>query len=134
MELSTFVQPGMVNELEFEVEEQHTARQIGSGAMRVLATPSMILFMERTSHRLLMQHLPAGYSSVGIHVDVHHLAPTPMGRKVHVKSEIIQVDGLRVTFRVQAWDDQEKVGEGNHQRAVVDERRFLRRVEAKAAG
>jgi predicted thioesterase len=94
----------------------------------------MILFMERTSHGLLASHLPEGYSSVGVVVEVRHLAPTPIGTGVHVCSEILEVDGNRVLFAVEAWDTKEKVGEGRHQRVVVDRERFLRRVGTKLAG
>jgi fluoroacetyl-CoA thioesterase len=131
MDFSAFIQPGMSLETAFQVEEQHTAAHIGSGSLRVLATPIMIGFMERTSQRLLAQRLPAGFSSVGMLVNVRHLAPTPLGANVRVRSEVLAVDGLRVTFSVQAWDQIEQIGDGQHQRMVIDEARFLRRVETK---
>jgi len=93
----------------------------------------VIAFMESTSHRLLAQRLPAGYSSVGMLVNVRHLAPTPLGSSVRVLSEVLEVDGLRVTFSVQAWDQSKQIGDGQHQRMVIDEARFLRRVEAKSS-
>jgi len=131
MEAAELFKPGMSLEVSFQVEEQYTAKHVGSGALRVLATPSMIAFMERCSHSLLAQHLPEGKSSVGAWVDVHHLAPTPFGCKVRVRCEILEVDGPRVTFAVQAWDEQEKVGEGKHQRVIIDQERFLKRVQSK---
>ncbi len=131
MDLSALIQPGMILETTFQVEAQHSAAHIGSGSLRVLATPIMIAFMESTSHRLLAQRLPPGYSSVGMLVNVRHLAPSPMGSTVRVRSEVLEVDGLRVTFKVQAWDQSEQIGDGQHQRVVIDEARFLRRVEAK---
>jgi len=133
MDLSEFIKPGMSLETTFQVEAQHSAAHIGSGSLRVLATPVMIAFMESTSHRLLAQRLPAGYSSVGMLVNVRHLAPTPLGSSVRVLSEVLEVDGLRVTFSVQAWDQSEQIGDGQHQRMVIDEARFLRRVEAKSS-
>ena len=133
MDLSEFIKPGMTLETTFQVEAQHSAAHIGSGSLRVLATPVMIAFMESTSHRLLAQRLPAGYSSVGMLVNVRHLAPTPLGSSVRVLSEVLEVDGLRVTFSVQAWDQSEQIGDGQHQRMVIDEARFLRRVEAKSS-
>ena len=133
MNLNNLIHPGMVEENRFTVEESHSASQIGSGDMRVLATPAMISFMEKTSHRLLMGHLPPGQSSVGIKVEVQHLAPTPLGSTVRVRSEVLHVDGLRVTFKIQAWDDQEQIGEGLHERTVIDEVRFLKRVSSKLA-
>ena len=131
MDISEFIHPGMSLETTFTVEAQHSAQHLGSGSLRVLATPIMIAFMENTSHRLLAQHLPQGYSSVGVLVNVRHLAPTPLGCSVRVRSEITEVDGLKVTFKVQAWDESEPVGEGQHQRMVIDQARFLRRVEEK---
>ena len=133
MEFKKWIQPGLSSERTFLVEEQYTAAHLGSGSSRVLATPSMILFMERTAHSLLAQHLPDGYSSVGVLVDVRHLAPTPINAGVRVTCQILEVDGMRVTFAVQAWDMQEQVGEGKHQRVVIEKERFLRRVGKKAA-
>jgi fluoroacetyl-CoA thioesterase len=131
MEFSECIEVGMKHEVTFQVDEQYTAFHIGSGSLRVLATPSMIGFMERTSHQLLTRCLPEGYSSVGTVVDVRHLAPTPLGWTVRVTSEVVEVEGRKVTLAVEAWDNQEKVGEGRHQRVVIDLNRFLARVEAK---
>jgi predicted thioesterase len=134
MNLSTLIQPGMFREETFLVEAQHSAAHIGSGAVRVLATPMMILFMEQTCHRLLAQHLPDGQSSVGVAVNIRHLAATPVGQAVRVRSEVLAVDGRRVTFAVRVDDEAETVGEGQHERVVIDLARFLSRVEAKAGG
>jgi predicted thioesterase len=134
MEFGECIEVGMKHEATFRVDEQYTAFHIGSGSLRVLATPSMIGFMERISHQLLTRCLPDGYSSVGAVVDVRHLAPTPLGWTVRVTSEVVEVDGRKVTLAVEAWDDREKVGEGRHQRVVIDLNRFLQRVEAKQKG
>jgi predicted thioesterase len=131
MDLTTLIQPGLSHETTFTVEDQHTAAHIGSGSLRVLATPVMISVMEGVSHRLLAERLPEGRSSVGILVNVRHLAPTPLGSAVRVRTEVIAVEGSRVTFRVQAFDETELAGEGEHQRVVIDVARFLQRVEAK---
>lgn len=132
MELTEHFQPGMYRETIFDVTEEHSAIQLGSGSMRVLATPMMIRFMEITSHRLLEQRLPDGLSSVGIHVDVRHQAPTPINNKVRVRSEILELNESRVLFSVTAWDDLEQVGTGFHQRVIIDLARFMKRVEAKS--
>lgn len=124
-------QPGMDREESFIVEDENTAFHVGSGTSRVLATPWMIAFMERNSHRLLAQHLPEGYSSVGVHVNVSHLAPTPVGNSIRVHAQITEINGSRITFNVQAWDEQEKIGDGTHQRYVIEEARFLKRVRSK---
>ncbi|HJW91390.1 MAG TPA: thioesterase family protein [Anaerolineales bacterium] len=131
VDLDNLIHPGMNREETFQVEERYAALSVGSGTARVLATPWMITFMERVSHHLLAEHLPEGYSSVGIHVDVRHLAPTPVGMAVRIRSEVSEVNGFQVAFLVQSWDDIELVGEGRHQRMVIEEARFLRRVEKK---
>ncbi len=132
MEVKELVHPGMTLEKTIVVQEEHLAAHLGSGSLRVLATPVMISFMEAVSHMLLAQVLPEGYSSVGIHVDVRHLAPTPLGSTVRVKTEVSEVDGIKVLFNVQAWDEREQIGSGLHERMVIDHARFLRRVAAKA--
>lgn len=121
----------MYREIVFEVTEEHSAIQLGSGSLRVLATPMMIRFMEITSHRLLEGYLPEGFSSVGVHIDVRHQAPTPINNPVKVRAEILELNQSRVLFSVRAWDDLEQVGEGLHQRVVIDLARFMKRVEVK---
>lgn len=123
--------PGLRREETFTVEEQHTAYHIGSGDERVLGTPWMISFMERVSNRLIAELLPAGYLSVGTHVDVRHLAASPIGATIRVRAEILAVQKNRVQLRIEAWDEQEKIGEGHHERAVVERERYMRRVLAK---
>jgi predicted thioesterase len=122
---------GMKSEQVFTVAEEHTAGHVGSGSLRVLATPSMIAYMERVARDLMEKDLPEGYSSVGAQVDVRHLAATPVGAKVRVSCEVIEVDGRRVDFSVEAWDEGEKIGEGRHRRYVIEVSRFLKRLEAK---
>ena len=89
--------------------------------------------MERVSHRLLTCCLPEGYSSVGTHLDVRHLAPTPVGATIKVRAEVLSLDENRVHFTIEVWDELEKIGEGKHERVIIDEARFLRRVEKKIA-
>jgi fluoroacetyl-CoA thioesterase len=133
MEVSELIHPGMTREDNFEITLENSAIHLGSGSTRVLATPSMIAYMERVSHRLLTCCLPEGYSSVGTHLDVHHLAPTPVGATIRVRAEVQLVDGYRVNFLIEAWDSQEKIGEGTHERVVIEEARFWKRVEKKMA-
>jgi fluoroacetyl-CoA thioesterase len=131
MEPSEIIKPGMAREEIFEVKEEHSASHVGSGSLRVLATPWMVAYMESVARALLGEHLPEGASSVGAHLDVHHLAPTPIGQKARVRAEVLVVDGAKVSFSVQAWDEVEQVGDGRHLRVIIDEVRFLRRVEKK---
>jgi fluoroacetyl-CoA thioesterase len=133
MQPMDFIQAGMTREDVFKVESEHSAAHVGSGSARVLATPWMIAFMERTARDLLGEVLPAGYSSVGVHVDVRHLAPSPIGSRVRSRVEVTAVQGVKVDFTVRLWDEQELVGEGTHQRVVIEEERFLRRVAGKIA-
>lgn len=107
------------------VEEQHTAGHLGSGDVRVLATPIMILFMEVTARKLLARHLPAGLTSVGSRVDIRHLAPSAVGAAIRTTAEIVEVEGRRIALRVEAWDGGKQVGAGTHWRYVVDEQGFL---------
>jgi fluoroacetyl-CoA thioesterase len=131
MDYQKTVHIGLTREETFTVEEQHAAAHVGSGGSRVLATPWMIAYMERVSYRLLAEHLGEGESSVGVLVNIRHLAPTPVGASVRVKAEVERLENSQVTFTVDAWDQAEKIGAGSHQRAVIDEDRFLRRVAAK---
>ncbi len=131
MELSELIQPGMTREDSYPITMENSAIHLGSGSSRVLATPWMIAFMERTSHRLLTCCLPEGYSSVGTHLDVRHLAATPVGATIRVHVEVLSIDRNHVYFSIEAWDELEKIGEGQHERVVIEEARFLRRVQAK---
>jgi fluoroacetyl-CoA thioesterase len=133
MEWLEIIQPGLFEEASFLVEEQYSAQHIGSGSLRILATPWLIGFMEATSHRLLARRLPEGFSSVGATVNIRHLAPTPVGAMLRTRSEVLSLDGQKVTFKIEAWDQIDKVSEGTHERAIIEVARFLRRVAAKSA-
>lgn len=133
MQINDLITTGIIREETFLVEEQHTAYHIGSGDEKVLGTPWMISFMERVSNRLIGEHLPEGMMSVGIHVDVRHLAATPMNASVRVRTEVLEVIKNRVKLSITAWDSQDKIGEGTHLRAVVDKERFMSRVMAKTS-
>jgi fluoroacetyl-CoA thioesterase len=133
MQLTDILQSGMGREELFTVQDEHSAAHVGSGSARVLATPWLIAFMERTARDLLADVLPEGYTSVGIHVDVRHLAPSPIGSQVRAWVEVTAIQGSRVDFIVRAWDEQDLIGEGAHQRVVIEEARFLRRVAEKVS-
>ncbi len=131
MKTENSLKPGMEAEQVFVVKGEHSAEHVGSGSLRVLATPSMIGFMERVARDLMERQLSEGKSSVGVHVDVRHLAATPIGSSVRVACAITGIEGRRVEFAVEAWDEVEKIGEGRHVRYVIDVARFLERVESK---
>ncbi len=105
---------------------------LGVEGARVLSTPHLIGFLEMTSRNLIKQYVGPGEDSVGVVVNVKHLAATPIGMRVRLESEIVSVNDRRVVCRVAAWDEQEKVGEGTHERFVVNVERFAERVRAKA--
>lgn len=134
MDFSTYIQVGITSEKAFLVEQQYSAQQAGSGGLPVLATPWMIAFMENNAFNMLEERLPEGYTSVGVLVEVRHLAPTPLDKLVRVQVEITSVEGPRVYFDVQAWDEHEQIGSGRHQRVIIDQQRFLNRVRQKQIG
>ena len=125
--------PGMKGEKSITVEARHTARHLGSGGVDVFATPSMVALMEEAALGAVDPHLPEGQLTVGYSLDVRHLAATPMGMTVTAKAELLAVDGRMLTFRVEAFDERERIGEGTHVRVVVILGRVDERVREKAA-
>jgi fluoroacetyl-CoA thioesterase len=107
---------------------------LGVSGARVMATPYMIGFMERTCRDAVLPLLEAGYDTVGTHVDVYHLTATPMGMTVKFTAEVIGVENRRVTFRVEAWDSRGKAGEGTHERAIINVARFTEKMRDKSGG
>jgi fluoroacetyl-CoA thioesterase len=98
---------------------------------RVLSTPNMILGLERTSRDAVLPLLDPGYDTVGTHVNVYHLAATPVGMTVTFRTEVTSVEDRRVNFKVEAFDEKEKIAEGTHQRFIVNVARFAARVQEK---
>ncbi len=122
---------GLVGEVRRVVEDRHTARHLGSGNVSVLATPIMVALMEEAAIAAVDPLLPEGQQTVGIHLDVKHLAPTPVGMEVVARAELTDIDGRILTFRVTAEDENEQVGEGTHKRAIIDLARFQGRIAKK---
>ena len=106
---------------------------LGMDGARVLSTPHMIGFMERTCRDLVLPLLDEGHDTVGTHVDVYHLAAAPMGSSVTFQAEVLEVNGKRVRFRVEAHDEKEKIGEGTHERAIINIAKFATRMAGKKA-
>lgn len=119
-------------EAERMVTEDWSAPGIGSGTVPVLATPALVALMEQAAVRALEGRLPAGQTSVGVRIDIRHLAATPIGMGVRARARLVAAEGRRLTFQIEAWDDAEKVGEAIHERVVVDAERFMERVRAKS--
>jgi predicted thioesterase len=126
--------PGLAGSAELTVAAEHTAPRVGSGQIAVLATPVMINLMEAAALAAVEHLLPAGHQSLGIHLDVRHFAATPVGLRVAAAAAVTAVDGRTITFRVEARDECEIVGEGTHSRVVVNVARFDSRVRKKLAG
>ena len=123
--------PGLIGQSGMVVREENTARHLGSGNVAVLATPEMIRLMEKAAVAAVDHLLPDGYRTVGVAVDVRHLAATPVGMRARAQAELIAVEGRKLTFRVEASDEVERIGEGEHERVVIDLERFKERVKAK---
>ena len=123
--------PGLTAELEHAVTDADTASQWGSGLVPVFSTPALVGLMESSAVKALTGHLPSGQTTVGARIDVHHLAATPVGMQVHLRAELTAVEGRKLVFKIQAWDEVELIGEAQHERFVVDEARFLGRIQAK---
>jgi predicted thioesterase len=133
------IEPGLRGEAGLVVAPEHTAQHLGSGRVQVLATPQMVLLMERAGVAAVDHLLPAGFRTVGSQLDVRHLAPTPVGFAVRASAELLAVEGRRLTFRVEvhegAFDQGSEggalVGAGTHERAIINVKRFAERVAEK---
>ncbi len=132
-ELSS-VYPGLCGTAELVVGPEHTAPRVGSGRIAVLATPVMINVIEAAALAAVEHLLPTGHQSLGTHLDVKHIAATPVGRLVVATAEVVGVDGRTIQFRVSARDEHEEIGGGTHVRVVVNVASFDERVKRKAAG
>jgi len=122
---------GLRGEKRILVSPEHAIGFMDHDDSRVLSTPRMIGLMEMTCRDALLPHLEEGYDSVGTIVNVRHLAATPIGMQVRFSAEVLEVNDRRVLFRVEAWDEREKIGDGTHERFVVNIRRFGARVQEK---
>lgn len=128
------IAPGMRGTSELVVGPEHTAPFVGSGRIAVLATPVMINVIEAAALAAIEHLLPEGHQSLGIHLDVSHVAATPIGLRVIATAEVLRLEGRTVTFAVEARDDYERIGGGTHQRVVVSVARFDERVQRKVRG
>ncbi len=127
------LQIGMTAEKSEKVTENNTAIKYGSGGVAVYATPAMIGIMEGTCLAAVDPFLPEGMSTVGIHLDVKHTAATPVGMSVRATAKLIEISAKRLTFTVEAYDNKEKIGEGTHQRYIIDLAKFLQKAQEKQA-
>lgn len=122
---------GMAGEVSLVVGEQDTAAVMGSGTVPVLATPRMIALMEEAAWTTIQEGLDEDQTSVGISMNISHSAATPVGMEVTARAEVTAVEGRKVSFLLNAWDEKGIIGEGTHQRAVVSEEKFVRKCYEK---
>jgi len=127
------LKPGLKGTAELVVGEEHTAPRVGSGRVHVLATPVMINVIEAAALVAIERLLPAGHQSLGTRLDIRHFAATPVGMRVRAEVEVVKVEGRTVTFRVAVNDEKEPIGDGTHERVVVNVARFDVRVQDKVA-
>lgn len=133
MNTSDKLRPGLRGETEIMVGTRDTAPHVGSGKIKVLATPVMVNMMEEAALNAVEGLLPAGHQTVGIRLSITHIAATPVGMRVKATAELTKIDGRKLTFRVSAEDEKDLIGEGLHERIIVNVERFDKRTQEKAA-
>lgn len=128
------LKPGLKAKLSIIVSEADTASKWGSGLVPVYSTPALVGLMEAAAVQAVDKQLEPGQTTVGGHIDVRHLTATPVGMTVQARAELITIEGRKMIFQVEAWDEVEKIGEGLHERFVVDMEKFVLRARAKQKG
>lgn len=113
------------------VTPDRTAKVWGSGTLPVYATPAMVRLMEKASAECVQPCMAEGQTTVGTKLDVSHLSASPMGMTIYVESELIEIDRKRLVFSVKAYDEVGKIGEGTHERFIIDEQRFMQKAQSK---
>ena len=129
--MSTPFHAGMTREITVETKPEHTARYFYQNLPQVFATPFLAGFMERVSAELINEHLQPGEQSVGTSMNLRHTSATPLGMKVRLRTEVTSVDGAKLTFKLEAWDEAEKIGEATHERFIINVDKFNARVAKK---
>jgi fluoroacetyl-CoA thioesterase len=122
----------MHGEARTRVSGDNTALKFGSGSVDVFGTPAMIALMEEASINTVDKNLPVGFATVGIELNIKHIAATPKGMNITASAELTEIDGKRLVLRVEAFDEVEKIGEGTHQRYVIELDKFKNRVQGKS--
>lgn len=127
------LQAGLSHSLSITVDDAKTARAVGSGGLDVFSTPAMIALMEQCARDCVAPHLAPGQGTVGTLVNIKHLSATPVGLTVTCRCELTEVDGKRLVFRLSCADPAGLIGEGTHERFIIDNERFMARALQKAA-
>ena len=128
------METGIKGVREIAVTEYRTAKAMGSGELPVFATPAMIALIEETCWRSVADRLSEGEGTVGTKLDIAHTAATPLGMHVRCESVLTEVDGRKLVFRAEVFDEKGKVGEGTHERFIISNEKFLKKTEAKRDG
>jgi fluoroacetyl-CoA thioesterase len=131
VELPAELQSGLTGTAEIVVGTRDTAPHVGSGKIGVLATPIMVNLMEAAALAAVERYMPPGYQTVGTHLDVKHFAATPVGLRVLAHAELVKVEGRTLTFTIRAVDEREAIGEGVHERLIINVARFDERMQKK---
>lgn len=122
---------GIIKEITEKVTDKNTAKTMKSGELNVYATPAMIALMEQAAYTSVTDELEEGQGSVGTLMNVKHISATPVGMEVTAKSELVEIDGRRLVFQVEAFDERGKIGEGEHERFIVDNVKFQQKADSK---
>ena len=131
MDFSDILKPGLKDEKTDTVTEANIASFWGSGGLDVYATPAMIVLMEKAALFAVESFLPPGWSTVGTELNIKHISPTPPGMKVKARAELLSIDGRALLFKVEAFDETGKIGEGTHSRFIVETEKFLAKTNSK---
>ena len=131
MSLVLSIAAGTTGTATLVVADEHTAPRVGSGQIHVLATPVMINLFEAAALAACEHLLPPGHQSLGTHLDVSHIAATPVGMRATATAEVLAIEGRMIKFRLKAVDERDTIGEGTHERVVVNVAKFDRRVQEK---
>ena len=134
MDLAALLPPGTTGRADLVVGDEHTAPRVGSGKIPVLATPVMINLIEAAALEAVDRALPPGYQSLGTLLNVRHIAATPVGMKIRAEAKVLRVEGRTAYLSVSAHDERELIGEGTHERVVVNVEKFDQRVAKKRTG
>ncbi len=125
------IEIGARGQRDLVVAQEHTALHWGSGLLPVLSTPQMVALMELAAVEAVDRKLPPGFQTVGTHLDVHHMAATPLGMRVTAWAELTAIEGRKLVFHVEAHDEAGKVGEGTHERFIIEVERFMHKAQMR---
>jgi predicted thioesterase len=135
MEIDTaMLKPGLKGRIDLVVDDKNTAKSLGSGALPVFGTPFLVAMMEAASIRAVEKFIPEGCSTVGTAIDIKHSAASPVGIKVWFESELVEVDRRALRFKVQGFDEKGLIGEGSHERFIIEVNKFMAKAEARKNG